>query len=185
MHAHILPYTHTRPLRWSQNVKSFLSEISHYAYQIKREWNIEQNEAHILSLHAPRPLGLLGQKVKTFSFLKVVILQFKLKEMDHRATRTHPKSLRLLGKQIKTFSFLKVIMLHIKLKEWSIEQHASTYSIITHTLGPWGWVKRSKRFLLKVNMLHIKLKRDMEHRAPCQHILCPYTQPQLVDQFER
>ena len=31
--------------------------------------------------------------------------------------------------------------------------------------------------ILIVVMLYIKLK-EMEHRAPCKHIFCPYTQPQ-------
>ena len=44
--------------------------------------------------------------------------------------------------------FLKVVMLHIKLKGMSKEDHASTYSFITQTIGPWGVVKRSKYFFL-------------------------------------
>ena len=44
-----------------------------------------------------------------------------------------------------------------------MQQHASTYYALTHTLEPWGLGQRSKHFL-KVVMLHIKLK-GMEHRA--------------------
>ena len=38
------------------------------------------------------------------------------------------------------------------------QHHASTYSVIKHTLDPLDWVKRSKHFLMKVVMLHIKFK---------------------------
>ena len=59
----------------------------------------------------------------------------------------------------------------------NIEHHASTYSVLTHThthtSDPWGGVKLSKHFVLKVFMLHIKLKR-IEYRAPGNHIFCPY-----------
>ena len=53
--------------------------------------------------------------------------------------------------------------------ESQMQQHACTYSVITHTLNHWGGVKH---FFLKVVMLFIKLK-EMEHRAPCKHIFCP------------
>ena len=78
------------------------------------------------------------------------------------------------------------------------QQHASTY---THALEPWGGVKGQSFFflhiklipieqkvktffLLKVVMLHIKLK-GMEHRAPFKHIFCPYTHPQPPDVVKR
>ena len=35
-------------------------------------------------------------------------------------------------------------------------------------------------FLLKVVMLHIKLK-GIEHKAPCKHLFCPCTCPQPPD----
>ena len=35
-------------------------------------------------------------------------------------------------------------------------------------------------FFLKVVMLHIKLK-GKEHRAPCNHIFCPYTHPKKYE----
>ena len=46
--------------------------------------------------------------------------------------------------------------------------------------GPWGGVKRSKHFFLKIVMLHIKLKGMERRRAPCKHIFCPYTHPRPV-----
>ena len=39
-------------------------------------------------------------------------------------------------------------------------------------------------FLLKVVMLHMKLK-GIEHRAPCKHTFCPYTHPQTPDGIKR
>ena len=49
-------------------------------------------------------------------------------------------------------------------REWSIEHHASTYSVLTDTLETWGGLKFKTFFFLKVVMLHIKLK-GIEHRA--------------------
>ena len=57
-----------------------------------------------------------------------------------------------------------------------MQQHANTYSVLTHTLDPWGGIKGKNSFFLDV-MLYIKLKH-MEHRAPCKYIFCPYTNPQ-------
>ena len=46
-----------------------------------------------------------------------------------------------------------------------MEHLGSTYSVLTHTLSPWGYGHKVKIFLfLKVGMLHIKLK-GMKHRA--------------------
>ena len=36
------------------------------------------------------------------------------------------------------------------------------------------WGQKIKTFFLKVVMVHIKLK-GMDYRAPCKHIICPYT----------
>ena len=44
--------------------------------------------------------------------------------------------------------------------------------------------KCQRIFLLKVVMLQIKLK-EMEHRAPCKHKVCPYTHPQTPDGVKR
>ena len=56
-----------------------------------------------------------------------------------------------------------------QVKECKIEHHASTYPVLKYSFGPWGEVKRSNHFFLKVDMLQIKLKR-MKLRAPCKHI---------------
>ena len=61
-------------------------------------------------------------------------------------------------------------MLHIKLKgmEWNVEHHASTYSVLTDTLDPWGRAKRPKHYFLNVVMLNIKL--NYRGRSSDQHI---------------
>ena len=51
-----------------------------------------------------------------------------------------------------------------------------TYSNMIANILPGIGVKRSKHFFLKVVMLHIKLE-GREHRAPCNQIVCPFTQP--------
>ena len=50
------------------------------------------------------------------------------------------------------------------------------HSLSLHTPSNPGVGQKVKHFLLKVLMLHIKLKR-MENGAPCKHISCPYIQP--------
>ena len=54
-----------------------------------------------------------------------------------------------------------------------------THILSLHTPSTPGVGSEGKNifFLLKVVMLHIKLK-GMEYRAPCKHIFCPYTHPQ-------
>ena len=78
-------------------------------------------QSNNLSLHThPRPLGL-GQKVKTFLFLKAVMLHFKLKGIERRSPSKHmfcfntqPRP-RGWVKRSNIF-VLNVVMLHIKLK---------------------------------------------------------------------
>ena len=78
------------------------------------------------------------------------MLHINLEGMEHRAAckhtfcpYTYPQPLGL-GQNI----FLKVAKSHNKnklsnLKEWSIEQHASTYSVLIYTLDPCSGIKRS------------------------------------------
>ena len=54
------PNTHPRPLGVGLKVKTFLSESSHVAYQIRREWSVEQR--HMLSLHTLSTPGV-GSKL--------------------------------------------------------------------------------------------------------------------------
>ena len=63
-------------------------------------------------------------------------------------------------------------MLHITLKGMEV-----AHILSLHTLSTPRWCQKVKTFfLLKEVMLHIKLK-VLEHRAPCEHIFCPYKQP--------
>ena len=39
-------------------------------------------------------------------------------------------------------------MLHIKLRDLSIEHYESKYSVLTHTIDPWGRVKGQMLFSL-------------------------------------
>ena len=52
-----------------------------------------------------------------------------------------------MGQKVEPF-FLKVVILHIKLKGVGIEHHESKYSVLTHTLYPWGGIKMSNIFLV-------------------------------------
>ena len=65
------------------------------------------------------------------------------------------------------------------LPESQMQRHASTYSVLTHTLGPWGGGQRSKQLFFSESS-HTKIK-GMEHGAPCKNIFCPYTHHQPVD----
>ena len=66
-----------------------------------------------------------------------------------------------------------------------MQQHASTYSILPHTLDPWGGIKdQNILFSLKVVMLYIKLMR-MWQRAPCKYIFCLLTHPQSPVRVKR
>ena len=64
--------------------------------------------------------------------------------------------------------FQNIVMLHTKLKGNMVANN-----LPANTLDCGGGVKP---FFLKVVMLHINLK-GMERRAPCKHVVCPYTKP--------
>ena len=106
---------------WGQKIKLYLfSESSHVAYQIKADDAGSNMVANSLPTDTPSTWGL-GQKVKLYLFLKVVMLHIKLKEIEHRAPwkqicchYTHQWPLGWDQKFI--FFLLKVVMLHIKLK---------------------------------------------------------------------
>ena len=130
--------------------------------------------------HWVSTLGL-GSKGLNILFLKCVILHIKVKGMEHRAQRKfifcpYTNPLPLGSRQTVKFFFCLKVSCCIS-KEWSMEHHASTHYILTHTLSPWRGVKKSKDFIfLEVVMLHIKLK-GMKRRAPFKHIFCPQTHP--------
>ena len=90
-------------------------------------------------------VGSKGQN-STFSEHGHVVYQIK---WDHKCSnrKAHILSLHTplipgVESKVKIYFFLKVVMLHYQIRrEWSIEHHASTYSVLTHTLDPWGGVK--------------------------------------------
>ena len=94
----------------SKGQNSSFSEHGHVAYHIKGNHKCSNMQGHILSLHTPSTLGV-ESKVKTFFFLKVVILHNKLKGMEHRAPCKHifcPLTHTLdfgVESKIKTFFF--------------------------------------------------------------------------------
>ena len=65
----------------------YFSESSHVAYQIKADAAGSNMVAHNLPTDTPSTQGV-GQKVKLYLFLKVVMLHIKLKGIEHRAPMT-------------------------------------------------------------------------------------------------
>ena len=59
---------------------------------------------------------------------------------------------------------------------------ANIYPLYTHTIDPWGGVKRS--FFSESSHVHIKLM-GMKHRTPCKQMLCPFTHPLSLDWVKR
>ena len=107
-----------------------------------------------------------GGGVKTFFFLKVVMLHTKLKGMEHRTPckhifcpNTHHGAPWGGVKRSKLF-FMKVVMLHIKLK--GMDHRAPCKGIFCPYTHPPPRVgsKDQNFFFLNVVMLHIELKRN-------------------------
>ena len=115
--------------------------------------------ANILPLDTPSTLGV-GSKGQNFFFLKEVLLHIRFKGIEHRAPCKHIfLSLPLgWGQQVKTFFVLKTVVLHTKLKGTELKHHASTYSVLTHTLDPSGGVKRSKHFFSESSHVAYQIK---------------------------
>ena len=63
----------------------YFSESSHIAYQIKADDAGSNMVANILPTDTPLTPGGLGQKVKLYLLMKVVMLHIKLKGIEHRA----------------------------------------------------------------------------------------------------
>ena len=113
------------------------------------------------SLHAPSTPEMRSM-AKTF-FLKVLMLHTKLIRTGQRAPCKHifslyTQSLAPRGQKIKKKSESTVPCCISNKSEWSVEHHARTFPVLTHTLDQWGRIKRSTHFFLNVVMLHIKLK---------------------------
>ena len=95
------------------------------------------------------------QKFKIQRFQNMIMLHIKLNEIANTATRkhifcpySHPRPLgcgQMHKKSCCFFSENSHVEYQIR-KEWSIEHHASTYSILAHTLDPWSGVKAQSIF---------------------------------------
>ena len=138
MVANIFPVTPSpRPWEWgSKGQNSAFSEYDHVAYQIKGNNECSNMQAHILSLHPPSTAEV-GSKVKTFFFLKVVMLHIKLNGMGHRAPNKHIHIFcpyTHLGLKSQTMFTQKVVISHIKLKRMEHRAPCKTYSAVTNTL---------------------------------------------------
>ena len=95
------------------------------------------------------------QKFKIQRFQNMIMLHIKLNEIANAATRkhifcpyTHPRPIgcgQMHKNKLLLFSESSHVAYQIR-KEWSIEHHASAYSILAHTLDPWGGVKAQSIF---------------------------------------
>ena len=95
------------------------------------------------------------QMFKLQPFQNMIMLHIKLNEIANAATIKHifcpytqPQPLgccQMHKNMLLLFSENSHVAYQIR-KEWSIEHHASTYSILTHPLHPWGGVKAQNIF---------------------------------------
>ena len=169
-----------RPWVFGQNIIS--TEHGHVAYPIK--WNHECSNmvANIL------PAGV-GSKCQNSTFLEHGHVAYQIKlNCECSKMQAHILSLHTtlnlwdgIKGQSNFFSESSHVAYQIR-REWSIDHHASTHSILTHT--PSTPRVGSMSFILKVAMMHIKLK-EREHRASYKHIFGPFTHPRPVGWMKR
>ena len=84
-----------------------------------------------------------GVEAKIQLFQNMVMLHIKLEGMMYAAKNMVAKLLPIdpsstpgVGSKVKIFIFsLKIVTFHIISREWTIELYASTYFVLTHTLG--------------------------------------------------
>ena len=146
--------------------------------------------ANILPVDVPPPITWgWGQEANIQLFQNMVMLHIKSKGMTNAATCNHifcpytpPQPLG--GVKAKTFfPESSHVAYQIKVNGTESTMHAHILSLQHHR--PLGWAQTVKTFfLLKVVMLHIKFK-GMDHRAPCKHIVCPFTHTQSPDGVKR
>ena len=108
------------PLGWGQNI---FSEVSHVAYQIRREWSIEYHAStYVVPTHTPTSstAGSKGQN-STFSEHGHVAYQIKwisqcsINMQAHILSLHIPSTLGLGQSKGQTFC-VKVVILHVKLE---------------------------------------------------------------------
>ena len=107
----------------------------------------------------------VGSKGQTLSFSESSHVIYQIKAYDagsNMVANILPTDTPLtqgVGSKGQTISFSEISHVAYQIKgELSTEHHECKYAVITHTNDPHGGVKRSFFFLLKVVMLHIKLK---------------------------
>ena len=169
-----------RTLWGSKGQNSTFSEHGHVAFHIK--WNHECSNmvAILLPADPPPPPNptLWGSKGQNSTFSEHGHVAYQIKGYhDYSnmvanilpATPTHPPppTLWWLGQNVKIKLLQSLVTLHIQLK--GITNAATCKHIFCpfthHDL--WVGVKRQKNFILKVVMLHIKLREwSMGHHTP-------------------
>ena len=109
---------------------------------------------------------------RLFFYQNMVMMHIKFIGMANAATcnhiccpYTHPRSLVKRSKHFFSVSNQVADQINWNGAYSTKQEHIL---VLSHTLDPWVAVKRSKHF-------------NMEHRAPCKHKLCPYTQLQTLD----
>ena len=129
--------------------------------------------------HPSRPRG--WSKRSKFNFFRTWSCCISIKGYDECSNmQAHILSFQTLSRPLGWGQGQKYFAESIHISYQIIVIHASTYSIITHTLGPEVGSKYKSLLLLKVFMFHIKLKQ-IENRALCKHIFCPYKHNQPPD----
>ena len=89
----------------------------------------------------------------------------------------HTSSIPRWAQKVETF-FSESSHAAYQIKGNGAESTMQAHILSLRALYPLGWGQKAKHiFLLKVVMLHIKLK-GMGHWAACKHINCPYTHTQ-------
>ena len=153
----------------SKGQNTTISEHDHVAYQIKRNDECSNIQAHSLSLHTSSTFWVKGSK--HLFFLKEVMLHIKFKGIEHKipwkqffCPYTHPRPLEW-GQKVKTF------FSESSYRHWAIMAYSENFSGII-AFGKYEVYYTKKQ----IKLLHIKLK-GMGHIALCKYIVCPYTHP--------
>ena len=143
------------PVFWGQKVKikNFQNMVMLHI-RLKRITNAATDPTHLQTLRYK------SSKCNFFRTLSYCISnsrepqmqQLGSKYLTRRPTPTH----LTLGAKRSKLIFFRMVMLHNKVKGWSIEHHANTYSLLTHTLNLWVGLKG--KINLIVVKLHIKLR---------------------------
>ena len=141
---------------WDRDQNSNFPEYGRVAYQIKGNDACSNIVANIFLADIPHPL-MLGSKGQMQLFQNMIMFHIKLNAITNAATckhifcpYTHPRPLGWGQRSKQCFSESSHVAYQIR-RELSIEHHAITYSVLTHTLDPWGGVKGQNIFFWKLS----------------------------------